>query len=655
VRQIFFIMNRLSNEKSAYLRHAAHQMIDWHPWSEEAFELARCEDKPVFLSTGAVWCHWCHVMAKESFEDEDTARFLNEHFIAIKLDRDERPDIDRRYQQAVAAMGSGGGWPLSVFLTPDKKPFYGGTYFPPEDWQGRPGFKNVLRSISKYYETKRNELDDYSRRVMEAIKPDALSPSDLSEAMLDGAEKYMYPLFDARNGGFGTAPKFPMPGALEFLLHRAARNAGSSAGDAARKTLEAMAAGGFHDHLGGGFHRYSVDEAWRIPHFEKMADDNAGLLRNYVDGYALFGDERFLEVARGIIAFTREVLSDPLGGFFASQDADVTPDDEGGYFTWTEDEFRKALDPGEYALLSSYLLHEEGSMHHDPARKVLFVTRSIQELAKSLGKNVQDIDRIIRAGGKKLLAARTRRETPFIDKTLYTSLNGMLISAYFHAFAVLGDEEVRAFGVKSLEHILAERLVDGSLLHAEDIPAVLDDYVFLIDALIAGYEATARQHYLTRADELMGICLEKFHDKNEGGFFDTEREVLGTRLKKIEDIPHVSANALAALLLHKLALMTGKEEYQRQADRSLRLFAGTALEMSVHAGAYLCALDVHFNMLKLTVEAQPDSALARAARALAGHTYMAIIYGEDNGRVIPCKKDACYEPLSDPARLSDMY
>jgi uncharacterized protein YyaL (SSP411 family) len=637
-------MNRLANEKSAYLQHAAHQEIDWHPWSDEAFELARREDKPVFLSTGAVWCHWCHVMAKESFEDEETARILNEHFIAIKLDRDERPDIDRRYQQAVAAMGSGGGWPLSVFLTPDKQPFYGGTYFPPRDMQGRPGFKNVLRSVSSFYKTKREEITNYSQRVMEAIKPEALSPSDLGEAMIDEAEKGMLALGDMRNGGFGDAPKFPMPGALEFLLRRAARS-GVPAGDAAHRTLEAMAAGGFHDHLGGGFHRYSVDEAWRIPHFEKMADDNAGLLRNYVDGYAVFGDERFLDVARGIIAFTREVLSDPRGGFFASQDADVTPDDEGGYFTWTEDEFRKELDPEEYALLSSYLLHDQGSMHHDPAKKVLFVTRSIQELAKGLGKNVQDTDRIIQAGKKKLLKARQQRETPFIDKTLYTSLNGMLISAYFHAFAVLGDEEVREFAVKSLERILAERLVDGALLHAEDIPAVLDDYVFLIDALIAGYEATARQQYLTMADELMTVCLQKFHDDNTGGFFDTEREVLGTRLKKIEDIPHASANALAILLLLKLALLTGKAGYQQKAELSLRLFAGIALQMSVHAGTYFCGLDAFFNMLKLTVEAHPDSELSRTTRALAGKIYTTILYGDNNNRIIPCKQNTCLEPL----------
>jgi uncharacterized protein YyaL (SSP411 family) len=259
-----------------------------------------------------------------------------------------------------------------------------------------------------------------------------------------------------------------------------------------------MADGGFHDQLGGGFHRYSVDEAWMVPHFEKMADDNAGLLRNYLDGFAAFGDEHFCEVATDIIGFIREVLSDPVGGFYASQDADVTPDDEGGYFTWSAEEFRKALEPDEYTVLSAHLLDPRGSMHHDPSKKVLSMTRQPEEIANSLGRPLDDIRRIISRGRKKLFAARMRRETPFVDRTLYTSLNGMLIRSYFHAYAVLGDEEVLAFGVKSLERIIRERLVDGRLLHAENIPAILDDYIHLIDALVSGYEATADQRYPAR-------------------------------------------------------------------------------------------------------------------------------------------------------------
>jgi len=648
-------MNKLANEKSAYLKHAALQPIDWHPWSDEAFDRARREDKPVFLSIGAVWCHWCHVMAKESFLDEETAHFLNELFISIKLDRDEHPDIDRRYQQAVAAMGSGGGWPLSVFLTPDREPFFGGTYFPPVDMQGRPGFKNVLRSVNVFYRTKRGDVADYAERVREALKPETLVPDDVSEAALVDAEKDMLSLVDQKHGGFGAAPKFPMPGALEFFLRRSGGSADTASGRVARRMLDAMAAGGVHDHLAGGFHRYATDAAWTVPHFEKMADDNAGLLRNYVDGYALFGVERFREVAKDIISFTREVLSDPAGGFYASQDADVTPDDEGGYFLWTRDEFRTVLDPDEFAVLSAHLLHEQGSMRHDPAKKVLFETRSPRETAELLGRNEAEVLAILRRGKRTLLAARATREMPFLDKTLYTSLNGMLISAYFHAAAVLRDEEMRDFGVKSLERVLQERLVEGSLFRVHDVSAVLDDYVHLIDALIAAYEGTAELRYLALADDLMADCLRKFDDSGEGGLFDTDGEVLGMRLKRIDDVPHSSANAVAVMVLLKLSLITGKNEYRTTAERTLRIFTGPARDLGIHAGAYFCALDAWFRMIKLMVEAPPEGELAQEARALAGQMYTAIVYGDDHGRVVPCDRDACFEPLRDPEQLKRFY
>ena len=644
-------MNRLEHEHSPYLRHAARQKIDWYAWSEEAFEKARFEDKPVFLSTGAVWCHWCHVMAKESFEDEETAQLLNDLFINIKLDRDERPDIDRRYQQTVAAMGGGSGWPLSVFLTADKKPFYGGTYFPPEDRQGRPGFRKVLVAVSHFYKTQRADAAAFSRRVMDALTVKTLEPSTISETMISEAEGALLSQFDSEHGGFGAAPKFPMPGALEFLIRRSRVQKDPATAKAAHRMLEAMARGGFHDHLAGGFHRYSTDESWTMPHFEKMADDNAGLLRNYSDAFAVFGDEQFRDVARDIIVFTREVLSDPRGGFYASQDADVTPDDEGGYFTWTDDDLRSVLGPEEVNVLSLYLLHEKGSMHHDPAKKVIFEEQPIEEIAKSLGKSVEDARRILVSGKKKMLSARSRRVMPFIDRTLYTSLNGMLIAAYFHAFNVFGDEEVKSFGVVSLERILKDRLIDHALMHAENIPAGLDDYVHLIDALITGYEATATQRYLLLADELMAACIKKFFDPGEGGFFDTENAVLDTRFKKIEDTPHSSANAVAVLLLLKLSLMTGNDEYRLRGEQSLRLFSGFAREIGVHAGAYFCSLDASFRMLKLAVEAAPGSELAATARALTGNLYAAIVYGDDNGRVIPCSNNICLEPLSSPYDL----
>ncbi len=642
-------MNRLIKEKSAYLQRASHQKVDWYPWAEEGFERAKKEDKPVFLSTGAAWCHWCHVMAKESFEDGETARLMNELFINIKLDRDERPDIDRRYQQAVAAMGGGSGWPLSVFLTPDKQAFYGGTYFPPESMQGRPSFKSVLKAVSDFYKVQRDEAVRHAERVAQALKPEPMQAENLLEGTLADAEAAILSQVDRENGGFGTAPKFPAFGAIKFLLRRAGMS--TDAGDAARKTLLAMASGGFHDHLGGGFHRYSVDEAWIVPHFEKMADDNAGLLRNYADGYAVFGDERLRDVAAGIITFTREVLSDPGGGFYASQDADVTPDDEGGYFTWTDGEFRELLDSDEYPVLSNHLLHEKGGMHHDPRKKVLFTVQDRAERAEAPGRDPGEVMRIIDRGKKKLLAARGKRETPFIDRTLYTSINGMMIASYFHAFNVFGDKAVRAFGIKSLDRILRERSSGNVLLHSDGMPAGLDDFIHLIDALIAGHEAGAGGQYLELADRLMGVCLAKFYDAGEGGFFDTEQEVLGLRLKRMEDLPHPSANAVAVTLLLKLSLMTGKEEYRKAAGQTLGIFLPMAREIGVHAGAYFCSLDAWFRMLMLTVEARPDSELAGAARFLGSGVPSALVYGEDRGRIIACSRDTCFEPVHDRSAL----
>jgi uncharacterized protein YyaL (SSP411 family) len=644
-------MNHLANERSPYLRHAANQPVDWRPWSDEAFDLARQEDKPVFLSTGAVWCHWCHVMAKESFQDEEVARLMNDLFVCVKLDRDERPDIDRRFQQAVAGMGSGSGWPLSVFLTPDRKPFFGGTYFPPEDRHGRPGFKSVLRSVSGFYQSQRGEVEEYAGRLLEALKPDRVQPGELRKQALTDAVATVLTQYDPQHGGFGASPKFPMPGALEFLIHRhPLMQDGLFVELAIRKTLESMARGGFHDQLGGGFHRYSVDEAWTVPHFEKMADDNAWLLRNYVDAFALFGDERFKEAAQGITRFSREVLSDPVGGFFASQDADVTPDDEGGYFTWTDDEFRAVLTTEEYAVLSRHLLDPRGAMHHDPSRQVLFAAREAREIAPELAMPAGAVERIIARGKEKLLNARNARPAPFIDRTLYTSLNGMFITSCLRAHRVLHDPWLREFSLTSLDRILQEHYNGAQLLHTAGIPGLLDDHVHLVEALIEAYEATGDARHLSQAQELMELTLATFED-SEGGFFDTGQEVLGTRLKRIDDIPHPSANSTAVMLLLKLHRLTGEDRYQETAARALSLFAPAAAEIGIHAGAYYGGLDAWFHLLTLNVEASPESVLARAARAFAG-TYTVIRYDGDQGRVIPCVGTLCGEPITDPAALA---
>ena len=645
-------MNRLSGERSPYLRHAAHQVIDWYPWSEEAFEQAKKEDKPVFLSSGAVWCHWCHVMAQESFENTDIAGLLNKHFICIKLDRDERPDIDRRYQQAVSALGGGGGWPLSVFLTPEKKPFFGGTYFPPDDSSGRPGFKKVLETMVTLYKTKKKAIDAHTKKVLDFIKPKPLKQEKIHRSLVQEEAVKSFTFFDYQNGGFGNAPKFPMPGVLHFLINRYFLSQYESIGSGVKKTLESMAWGGIHDQIGGGFHRYSVDEGWIIPHFEKMADDNAWHLRNYIDAYSVFGEEYFREVSEGITHFLLNTLSDAEGGFYASQDADVTPDDEGGYFTWTDDELRKCLNDDEYEILSLHLLHERGLMHHNESKKVLFIAMEAQQIADKKGQDINKIKKIIRSGKKKLLSERLRRKAPQIDKTFYTSLNGMLITSFLKASMILGDTLIRNFAIRSLEKILAVRFRDQELFHTEGVKAVLDDYVYLTEALLSAYEITGEAHYAERADTIMNMCLQKFWDHKEGGFFDTEHEVIGLRLKNMEDTSHPSANSLGILLLLKLFHITKKDTYHKTAETSLQVFASKASEFGIHAGYYFAALDAYFHMLKLTVQAHPTHEISQTA-CTTFHPYKTIVYEDGEGRIVPCLQVRCYEPLETTEALKE--
>ncbi len=643
-------MNRLASEKSAYLRHAADQDIDWYPWSDEPFKRARQEDKPVFLSTGAVWCHWCHVMAGESFYDMEVARLLNEHFICIKLDRDERPDIDRRYQQAVAAMGNGSGWPLSVFLTPDGKPFFGGTYFPPEDGHGRPGFRKVLQSVSDFYRDKKGEAEEYAKNLVDYLKPEPEKSGIAEKGLIEKAEALILSEFDPQNGGFGSSPKFPMSGAIEFLLNRYFLSGNETAGFAVRKTLDAMAGGGFHDQIGGGFHRYSVDEAWVVPHFEKMADDNAWLLRSYVNAWSVFGEEYYRSVARGIISFLNEVLSDPDGGFYASQDADVTADDEGGYFTWTREAFRNALTSEEHEVLSLHLMHERGAMHHDPGKMVLFVVMVPEEISKRTGIAIKRVHELIESGRGKLLAERRKRKTPFIDKTMYTSLNGMLITSFLLAFRALGDRNARDFALKSLDRIMKIRLEGDTLLHSEGVKAVLDDYVYLVEALLAAYEVTGDTLYLGRAEEIMGVCVQKFWDGHAGGFFDTEDEILGGRLKTVEDVPQPSANTAAIMQLLKLSAITGNDAYLDSAEKAVNAFSVKTAELGIHAGYYFSSMNASFHLLRLAIEDPPDSGLAKTALSVYS-PFKNIAYVEGSGRVTPCLNGVCYEPISDPDKL----
>ncbi len=643
-------MNRLAQEKSAYLRHAATQKVNWYSWSEEAFEKARQEDKPVFLSSGAVWCHWCHVMAKESFEDDEVVALLNDRFIAVKLDRDEHPDIDKRYQQAVAAMGLSSGWPLSMFLTPEKKPFYGGTYFPVEESYGRPGFKALLHAMSEFYKSKRDEVYEHSGKLHDLLKEVSPRKGKISEVLVEEATKSIVKGFDKRNGGFGTSPKFPMSGAIEFLLSQYFFKKDQNVEYVLKKTLTAMASGGFHDQLGGGFHRYSTDEAWTVPHFEKMTEDNAWLLRNYADAYSLFGDEFYKKIVENIIFFTRKELSSPDGGFYASMDADVTPDDEGGYFTWTDEELRRILTTDEYAVFALYFLNKNNAVHHDEKKFVLSISMGINDIAEKITMDPEKVKALLESGRLKLLVERDKRPKPFVDDALYTSLNGMMISAYLKAFRALGNTTIKDFAISSIEKILQVNIEDGGLLHSPGVKALLDDYIYLIDALICVYEVSADKAYLATAEGFIGTCLERFWDSEDGGFFDTEEEVIGMRLKGIEDVPRPSANALAVIVLLKLSYMLDKDEYRQYAEKLLNTFSTDAQLMEIHGAYFFCGLDAFYRMLKLGVQAPCDSPLSKSILSI-WYPYSCIVYSDDKGLVVPCIKDTCYEPIDSPDRL----
>src|SRR5713226_4338815 len=453
--------NALARASSSYLRSAMHQPIQWHEFGEEAFAAARLADKPILLDIGAVWCHWCHVMDRESYDDAEVAAIVNEHFIAVKVDRDERPDIDSRYQAAISAVSGQGGWPLTAFLTPDGKPFYGGTYFPPNDGYGRPSFKRVLISIASAYKEKNGDVVEQAKMVEGAItqaESFAGRSGRVSASIIAAIQKSAFSMFDPQQGGFGQAPKFPHPSALDLLIERYARNGDESLRNLIVTTLEHMANGGVYDQLAGGFHRYSVDERWVVPHFEKMCYDNSELLKNYVHGYQVTGSEFFADVARDIIRWMDEWLSDrERGGFYASQDADISMDDDGDYFTWTLDEARAVLTEEEAQVAAlHYDINEVGEMHHNPAKNVLYVRAPVEEIARRLSLTSDRVKELLASAKKKMYAARLQRPTPYVDKTVYVGWNSMCISAYLEAAKVLGLDDARRFALRSLDRVVAE-------------------------------------------------------------------------------------------------------------------------------------------------------------------------------------------------------
>jgi uncharacterized protein YyaL (SSP411 family) len=635
-------LNSLARASSAYLRSAMHQPIQWHEWGEEAFAAAQAENKPVLLDIGAVWCHWCHVMDRESYDDPEVAAIVNQHFIAVKVDRDERPDIDSRYQAAVQAVSGQGGWPLTAFLTPDGKPFYGGTYFPPSDGYGRPSFRRVLLSIANAYKEKNGDVLEQAKMLEGSIAQSesfAGRSGRVSRSIIEAIKKSAFSMFDAQHGGFGQAPKFSHPSALDLLIEQYARTgrgaslprapeggrpyADMADGEQLRNlivtTLEHMANGGVYDQLAGGFHRYSVDERWVVPHFEKMCYDNSELLKNYVHGYQAIGSEFFANVARDIIRWMDEWLSDrERGGFYASQDADISMDDDGDYFTWTLDEGRAVLTEEEAQVAAlHYDINEVGEMHHNPAKNVLYVRAPIEEIARRMSLAPERVKALLESAKKKMYAARLQRPIPYVDKTVYVGWNSMCISAYLEAARVLNLEDARRFALLSLDRILAEAwkprqdqsTVAGEspastrLLHVvaysdpqaahREVSGLLDDYAATAIACLDAYEGTADLSYFKFAQAITDAMITKFFDATSGGFFDSEPPadgkglgVLSTRRKPLQDSPTPAGNPMAAIALLRIHHYTGDAGYRDKAELTLETFAGVAEQFGIFAATY---------------------------------------------------------------------
>jgi len=673
--------NRLASQPSAYLSSAAHQPVDWHPWGDEAFAAAKAGDKPILLDIGAVWCHWCHVMDGESYEDADLARFLNEQFVCIKVDRDERPDVDARYQRAVQALTGQGGWPLTAFLTPAGDVFYGGTYFPPDGKFGRPGFRSVLERVRQIYHEERDRIAATATELRGHVSA-ALSEGrsgELSPALVDQGAERMARLFDWRYGGFGTAPKFPHPSACEFLLGRWWDTGAPWLREVVEKTLAGMARGGVCDQIGGGFHRYSVDERWVVPHFEKMAYDNAELLRVYLHAYAAWGTPLLRETAEGIVAWNFDVMCDgERGGFAASQDADVGLHDDGDYFTWTPDEAHDALDAEEWDVARRrWDIYPDGEMHHHPQKNVLWVARSSDALAQELGWPEQKVRDLLETARARLKAARDARTAPFVDRSIYVSWNAMMCEAFLEAGAILDREDCTAFALKTLERLWTEGFVAGEGMphrlapRAEGTPRsplpgpwLLEDQVHTASALLAAFEHTGEGRWLDRARELVDMTLAFYWDDADGGFFDAREQTggfLAARAKPIQDAPTSSANAVAALVLLRLAVITGETRFRDRAERLLAAFAGTAAELGIHGSTWLRAVD-WARQGECKVELADDEAMHLHREALRCYRPRRVVLprrvspvpGTPPPVALVCAGTACAAPVRDAGALRDV-
>ena len=592
-------MNKLAEEKSPYLLQHSGNPVNWYPWGPEAFEKARAENKPIFLSIGYSTCHWCHVMERESFENEQIAEILNRGYIAIKVDREERPDVDRIYMTFVQATTGGGGWPMSVWLTPDLQPFFGGTYFPPENRYGHPGFASILTQIEDAWRTSREQIEESAREVVEQLrKHGAIEPGraeSIDSGLLDSGFFVFRRTFDPDKGGFGGAPKFPRPSVFDFLLryHRRTRN--QEALDMALLTLREMAKGGMNDQLGGGFHRYSVDERWFVPHFEKMLYDQAQLASSYLHAFQISGDPQYAEVARTIFDYVLRDMTDAGGGFYSAEDADsvIDPEEphikgEGAFYVWSDEEIRALVpEPEAGWFCHRYGVADGGNVANDPHqefinRNILYEAATLEETARQFDRPLEEIRDGIDRAKRILLEARSARVRPHLDDKILTSWNGLMISALALGGAVL-DEPRYAEAARRAAEFLLERMYNprtGVLLrrYRQDdaaIPGFLDDYALFAQALLDLYEAQFDRRYLDLAVRLTEKQIELFEDRQEGAFFSTAAgdNSLVMRVKEDYDGAEPSGNSVAILNLLRLAQITARSDFRVSAEHALSAFA----------------------------------------------------------------------------------
>jgi uncharacterized protein len=595
--------NKLIDETSPYLLQHAHNPVDWYPWGPEALERSRSEDKPILLSIGYSACHWCHVMEHESFENEDIARLMNENFVCIKVDREERPDLDSIYMSAVQMMTGHGGWPMTMFLTPELKPFYGGTYYPPEDRRGMAGFPRVLTAIADSYQNKRPEiLSSADAITAELKKSDRFVASNemLTTEVLNSAFSALVGAFDQSNGGFGGAPKFPPSMTLMFLLRHHKRTHSPEALKMVETTLQKMAGGGMYDHLGGAFARYSVDARWLVPHFEKMLYDNALLTRIYLYAYQQTKNPLYRRVAEETLEYIIRDMTDRSGGFYSSEDAD-SEGEEGKFYVWTKAEVVRVLGNEAGQVFCEFFdVTEEGNFEH--GNSILNTPRSPEELPAEESRNVEEIREIINAGKRKLFNAREERVRPGRDDKSLAAWNGLMLTAFAEAANILGRDDYREVAVRNAEFITTQLMRDGRLLRTyksgqAKLNGYLEDYAYVIEGLLAVYEATFELKFFTQARELADTMIAQFWDEQEGGFYFTssDHEELITRTKDYFDNATPSGNSVAAAVLLKLGVLTQKHEYTNHALTVLRTMRPAMSRYPSAFGYMLSALDFYLS------------------------------------------------------------